>query len=136
MQPQPRFGRTALLTLLLAACLLGLLQAIRLAGGGSVLATSGDRSDRAVARSQVEVVDEPLAEPRPSVERRSEELVHVDEVEPEPPLLVSGLLADERSGLPLAAHTVILAWHPTDDPPRKATATTGTNGEFRFELAG
>src|SRR6185503_8007094 len=49
---------------------------------------------------------------------------------------VNGLLADARSGLPLPGHTVILAWHPTDDPPLKATTVTGPNGEFSLELAG
>ncbi len=137
MQPITRFGRTALFTLLLAVCLLGLLQLYRSAGDKwRALDPSGDRQARSAANAPIEVVDEDQASPRASAERRSEAPALVEPAETIQPLVVSGLLADERSGLPLASHTLILAWHPTDDPPRKATATTGTNGEFRFELAG
>ncbi len=128
-----RFGRTALLLALLAAT----------SAGAYVLCSPPPALQALLGKLAVDP-SEPVvpalaaraAEQAPDNER------HAIAGTPEPrepdaqPLRVSGLLADARSGLPLAGHTVILAWHPTDDPPLKATTITGPNGEFAFELAG
>jgi hypothetical protein len=128
-----RSGRTALLlTLLLAICagvfvLCGPPRALDLLLGEQ-------RSERVVPA----LVEPPraAAESAPEMNRQAvAPLVAMPDASADR-VHVNGLLADARSGLPLPGHTVILAWHPTDDPPLKATTVTGPNGEFALELAG
>jgi len=81
-----------------------------------------------------ELVRGPAEPDRDGAQRRA--AGHLARPAAEDAVQIVGTVSHAASGLPLVRHVVTLAWHPTDDPPTKATALTGSNGEFALRLPG